>query len=532
MGDPDHGELPAREGSLAQLIRAHAAPLLLAAILLLPGAGSVSASSFPQLKIDRVDLQRSSRVQVRFSLLDRRRRQVSMDRLQSVTLMRKPEGARAEPIFTWKADEITWEGGLEPTEEPPTLKTVAEAEVGLQAMVVVAGHADAAHIRGSLGQRIRQGLGLFPKKLGRAEGMNVLWAGDQVRTWVRERGRLGSLSPLTSAQLARCEAWKSRERDEDEEEESKKDEELAEDESHCGMASDVSPLPEILERTEFEGYYPHLFGLDAPLCGQPEHGRSTQGLKREDTVKGAVSPGGESAFVMALRTMVQDGNPDGEQVLILLGDGEDGYLYPAGECRAFVQRRCSEDNDTWRARKLCMEKSENQFLVASQERFRERLGPWVALARAAGIRIFSVIHPDAPDHGRERLELLAWRTGGTARVAEDANEVVDRTSDLIDELHGQLVLSFEDERAVEGANLRYRARVKVGGATYRTAAMGVHVPLRASGLVRSLGDVEALGRARLGDTGFLVLAGVLALLLAFVGLKLLRRLLGRMWGSA
>tara|TARA_B100000405_G_scaffold175020_1_gene122408 strand:+ start:116 stop:241 length:126 start_codon:yes stop_codon:yes gene_type:complete len=41
-----------------------------------------------------------------------------------------------------------------------------------------------------------------------------------------------------------------------------------------------------------------------------------------------------------------------------------------------------------------------------------------------------------------------------------------------------------------------------------------------------------MGRERLGDTGFLVATGVLALLLAFIGFKILKGALGLVWRRA
>jgi hypothetical protein len=198
----------------------------------------------------------------------------------------------------------------------------------------------------------------------------------------------------------------------------------------------------------------------------------------------------------------------------------------------WARSRCAQSEKTAKSRTACLEDTLNKVAVAEQERFVVRAEKIIALAKAAGVRIFTVSNPLSSPSERERLEVLAWRTGGTARVARDPNEVVDRASDLLDELQGELVISFHDDRAVPGSSLRYRARVQVGGATYRTSAMGLELPERPGGFRRGLGDVESMGRARLGNTGFLVVAGVLALLLAFIGLKLLKGILGRVWRRA
>ena len=453
-------------------------------------------------------------------------RQVKADRLRSLTLIKGENVNVGEELFVWTDKSVTFSPGIDPTEPPPSLSTASGEDIGLEAMVVISGHADAAHLRGTLGQRVRQGVGLFPKKLGRARGMNVLWASDEVRTWVRERGRLGNLSPLNASQRERCRDWAEREEREEPTQDSGEDGTLQEGEAHCGLMDDVSPLAEILERTEFEGYYPHLFDLDTPLCGQPEHERTRGGLRRVNEEENVTEEREPSAFEIALKTLVVDGDPQGERVLVLLGDGQDGYLYPAGECRAFVQERCNKDNATWSARKSCMEKSESRFVVASQERFRNRLGPWLALARASGVRIFSVIHPGAPDHGRERMEILAVRTGGTARVAEDANEVVDLYNDLIDELEGQHVLTFMDPEVEAGDEVSYLLRARAGTSVFTSGAWTGIPPESPEGLAAlqeaDPGGMRTALESRLGPTGAMVVIGVLALLLALLAFKLLK----------
>ena len=217
---------------------------------------------------------------------------------------------------------------------------------------------------------------------------------------------------------------------------------------------------------------------------------------------------------------------------MILGDGRDGYSQPQSECLVWARARCAESEKSSKERAHCVEETLNKVAVAEQERFLVRGEKIIALAKAAGVRIFTVSNSLSSSAERERLEVLAWRTGGTARVAEDPNQVVDRASDLLDELQGELIVSFRDERAVPGASLRYRARVQVGGALYRTSAMGLDLPLRPVSLRQRLGDAEAMGRERLGDTGFLVATGVLALLLAFIGFKILKGALGLVWRRA
>jgi len=447
------------------------------ATLLVLSAGS-AAAEFPDLKIDGVVMQEDGEVRVHFSLLDARLRQVKSKQLELVTLLQVPEGSRAEPLFSVSQDEVEWltPSTTDDEREDPTISTASELEVGLAAAVVISGYAEPAHTRGTLGESIRQGAGLFFKKLGANGKMNVYWVGDEVHTWVRARGRSRGLTPMTPAMRAECDLWAAQEEQEPEAAEEDSGE-LAEGEAHCGLATDTAELSKILKGTGFEGYYPHLFGLNAPLCGVPEHGRATGGgLKVDDQGDKVDRAMGLSGFELALQTLVREAEPQQRKALVLLGDGRDGYIYPAGECRAYLQRRCREDNKSYSAQRDCMKQGWSRFVVAAQERFRDRVGPWIALAKAAGVRIFSVVHSDAPEDGRERLELLAWRTGGTARISEDANEVVDLYNEVVDELNGQHVLSFRDPEAMPGARRTYQLKVRAGGSTFVSGTYGVSIP--------------------------------------------------------
>lgn len=70
-----------------------------------------------------------------------------------------------------------------------------------------------------------------------------------------------------------------------------------------------------------------------------------------------------------------------------------------------------------------------------------------------------MVHPTAEQHTRERLEVLSWRTGGTVRVAEDANQVGDFYEALISELNNQLVITFNDEKVEPGKDVTYQLKV-------------------------------------------------------------------------
>jgi hypothetical protein len=502
-----------------------------------------ASGDFPQVKIDWIDASSAPKIRMGLSILDSRLRPPPMKAIRKVTVLDAPERMKTTPAFAATFDHgFRFEEGEEVVvrgEDAPTLNLAREDESGIAAVVIVPGYGDPAYQRGSLGARTWGAAGLLLKKLEAARQMNVLWVGDEVWTWIDARGRTRSLSPMSPAIRERCAATRRAERiagvGETASETSKDDEEGA---ARCGLTTSFSELAPMIKETTAQGFYPHLFGLNSPVCGVPVHKRNAMGVAPLDSVDeewGEDSPAldlGPSAMEVALKMLIRDADPGRSKVILLLGDGRDGYSQPQSECLVWARSRCAQSEKTTQARTSCLEDTLNKVAVAEQERFLVRAEKIIALAKAAGVRIFTISNPLSSPAERERLEVLAWRTGGTARVARDPNEVVDSASDLLDELHGELIVSFRDERAVPGASLRYRARVQVGGATYRTSAMGLDLPQRPGGFRRSLGDVEAMGRARLGNTGFLIAVGVLALLLAFVGLKLLKGLVGLVWRRA
>ena len=505
---------------------------------LAPPSGS-AYGDFPQVKIDWLDASSAPEIRLGLSILDSRLHPPPVNAVRKVTVLDAPARLETTPLVSATFDHgFLFEDGEEipaQGEAAPQLKLAREDESGLAAVVIVPGYGDPAYQRGSLGARTWGAAGLLFKKLESARQMNVLWVGDEIWTWIDARGRKRALSPMTPVMRDQCEATRRAQRSEaGEEQDAEQPESDEEGQARCGLTEAFSELAPMIKETTAQGFYPHLFGLQSPVCGVPAHKRNVMGVSPSDSDEDSDEELdlGPSAFELALKMLIRDTEPGRSKVIVLLGDGRDGYSQPQSECLVWARSRCAQSEKTSKGRSHCIEDTLKKIAVAEQERFLVRAEKLIALAKAAGVRIFTVSNPLSSMAERERLEVLAWRTGGTARVARDANEIVDHASDLLDELHGELILTFRDERAVPGAALRYRARVQVGGAVYRTSAMSLELPIRPGGIRRSLGDVEVLGRAKLGHTGFLIAAGFLTLLLVFIGFKLLRGLFGLVWRRA
>ncbi|MGM0576771.1 MAG: hypothetical protein ACQEXJ_13690 [Myxococcota bacterium] len=494
-----------------------------------------AVSGFPQAKINHVDVSQAPRIRVFVSLLDKRLRQVPDKWLEEVTVSLKPDKAQAEELFSIVDGEPEFpdsDEGERDEEDLPVLSIAADDERGMAAVVVIPGFAGPEYRDGTLGQRVQNGASLFFKKLGKNHALNVVWYSDVLRTWVRAKGRTDELTPYTPAIRERCEAWRLRELEGDvpEKPEGEEGAGLAEDEAHCGLASNYEALGKIVEREAYQGFYPHLFGLEAPMCtDEPEHPRQgVAGFAAEGEANG---PASLPALDVALRMLARDAEPGQPRALILLGDGRDGYIYRQQECEAFLRKDCAKRNDTWKRIKECVDTQMRNSVIKEQELFRARVPEWLALAKAANIRIYSVINPTADPQERERLELLAWRTGGTARVAEDANQVVDLYTDLIEELNGQFVISFTDDEAVPGATRRYEVDLRGSGYSFSTPEYEVHIPRQPEGLALMVADFRAMGEAKLGKKGMMAVAAGVALIVALILLLLLRKILKKAFGK-
>ncbi len=518
-----------------------------------PEAHAQVSDAFPQIKINHVDTTAAPLIKVYASFLDSRLRPVDHEKfLQELKVSRKPDKQKAVELFSIVDGEPVFpktdagEDKEVPKEELPTLATMGDDERGMAVAVVLPGYASPDYRDGTLGERQRNGAGLFFKKLGKANLMNVVWYNDFVMTWVEAKGRVKELTRLE--QMAdKCAAWELEQLETWGEPPPEGDDpaQLADDEAYCGLTANYADLPKVITATTYQGFYPHLFGLGAPLCNPtPQHERmSTSARAAEASALGA------PAVEVALRMLAKDGKPGQPKALVLLGDGRDGYAYRLEDCRAKMREDCNreilearkakragrhdedEEMKLYRDSKTCVDKKLGDAIKAEQARFEPLLKQWLSLAKAAGIRIFTVVNPNAEPHERERLELLAWRSGGTARVAEDANVVADHYTDLIDELNGQLVVTFTDHEATPGSMVAYELEVKAAGRKFAAPAYAAAVPKGPEGVAVMVDQVRSMGEAKLGKKGFMAVAIGVGLVLALILLKLLMAIGKKIFGK-
>lgn len=521
-------------------------------IALATSLASTARAQFPQLKINYIDVSQAPKIRIWASVASKGWRPPGDKDISEVTVMKKPEKGQAVELFSFADGELVWPKSLSDEEKKqkeaamaPELAIAAELDKGSAIVVVIPGFQDPEYRNGTLGERSRNGAALFFKKLGKANEMNAIWYNDYVWSYVFTDGRTNGLTRL-EPELDKCAKW---ERDQISNW-GLSEEELLEklgpppdgprkNEARCGLHKEYGEFGKYVQKSAYDGFWPQLFGLTQRLCVKPEHEIKRTGLAAD---------GGESedkrlvAMDAALEMLVKGGQPGMPKVLILTGDGRDGYINAAPDCRQKYLVDC-QGKDEIKALKgkaqreklnECVQEQLEKDIRVEQAAFVEKLPTWLGLAKAANIRIYSVIHPTAPPYARERLEVLAWRTGGTARFARDANEVVDHYDHLISELNNQIVVTFVDEEATPESQHAYI--VKAGG--HIGESRGPGEPLATADAISepftvavppaiersTINEFKSFGESKLGKTGFMAALIGVGLLLLVILFKLGKKL--------
>mgnify|MGYP003952743451 CR=1 FL=1 len=433
-----------------------------------------------QAKVNWVDTSEAPKIRVFASLMNRRFKAVAIDDIKRVTVVETPRKGDKTTLFTIDREQETvlWpeeSSDRAEEEEQPTLTLGEEQADGMASVIDVNGYdgtideSSPGYRDSDLGDRVLGGVSLFFQQLGKANLMNIIWYSDELRTWVDASGRQGEFTYFTPQVRADCEQTAL-----DALEDSAAaapDAAPDPDAVRCGLTAKYENFLTIMEAGEnvFEGAYPRLFGLDwrdyrsaespGDYCRKPEvKRRKPRKLVEDEDAEDvgetgdplAVGPWvvGPSAMDLGLEMLIRDAGAGQQKNLILLSDGKDGYVHRLRECKTQWRLRGPCKGLYGRESRACINTWLKKDVVREQSRFAPKADRWISLAKAAGVRIFSVVHPMAETHERERLEVLAFKTGGTARVTDTMNDIDSAYADLIDELNGQFVLTFVDEGAV------------------------------------------------------------------------------------
>ena len=538
----------------------HSSRIACAAFALLSGItfADVARAEFPQVKINHIDASQAPKIRIWASVVTKGWKPPGDKDLTGITLYKKPDKGVAVELFGFEAGELVLPKGLSEEEKkkkeaaPPELALQAELDAGSNIVVVVPGFQDPEYRQGTLGERSRNGAGLFFKKLGKTNQMNAIWYNDFVWSYVYTEGRTNGLTRL-QPELEKCAKW---ERDQivnwglSAEELAAKDAANGvvagvpqKNEARCGLTKEYGEFGKHIAKSAYDGFWPQLFGLSSKQrqCVKPEHEIKGGGFKSESDDGPQVRL---QAFDAALEMLVKSGDPALPKIMILTGDGRDGYINAPSDCRSKYLVDC-QGKDEIKALKgkpqreavnACVQELLEKDIRVEQGAFVEKLPTWLGLAKAANIRIYSVVHPTAPSYARERLEVLAWRTGGTARVAADPNEVVDHYDNLITELNNQIVVTFVDEEATPESTNAYMIEARglfgdsTGPGSPLASAKATSEPFSvtvAPKIERTMiNKFKSFGQDKLGPIGFMAALIGVGLIVLLLLVKLGKKLFG------
>ncbi|GMV38325.1 MAG: hypothetical protein AMXMBFR64_00410 [Myxococcales bacterium] len=425
----------------------------------------------PQIKIDRVDASNPPALRIWATFLDRTQRPVPIDQVEKLVLTAKRDRQRAEPFVTF----LTGKTNETKAELKPRLK--AERPMGL--LVVMPATLSGALDLTTLGESVRNAVSeLFRRAIGGSDRANLIWYADDLFTYIPTAGKTTELSNLTHRHRECIRAREDlAERPAPEDPEAEKPEagkKLVDLGSEaCGLVSKHGAIADIVKGLGLpRAFYPNLFGLGDALemCLKPEHER----LRPPVSLDSGTGPG--SAVTEALEMLVRSGEGLDGLELVLVTDGRDGYLFRRDDCRTvFQDERCPRtvapqpaatgkpgkagkptrlSDEQVTAVRTCVSANMHALLKKEQEAFVDRARAWLTLARASGIRIHAVGVRTGLEGENEleldRLRVLSQQTGGTWRLAEDANEVYEQVTNLADELAGQYVIDVEDAGIAPG----------------------------------------------------------------------------------
>lgn len=422
-----------------------------------------AAVAWPQVRIDHVDASAYPKVRIAATVLDAKGRALPPKLLERVEVLAGSgkRVARNQPPEVWFAAGKPMEGRAD-----ARLLPRAKSDQGLGVALVVAGYGES--MPAETQERLRESLQVAVRQLGKADRATLLWYGDRI--W-QSVGLAGYRSRLADVERLRAQCQEALEAartglplpsalvgrlDKDQPQ-------PAPGTQLCGLTDDHKSLGALGSQQAFAGAFPRLFNL-GPAYFQPSRycavppgqldgfgeliadNYNRQTAERE-TLRAAGKPVDweTSALDEALRVVLADSRPNESRAILLISDGRDGYVRDLQLCQDHPPPACAAlDRQKDRAGyAACMQKSLGQRMAQQQDWFRQKAEHWLGLARAGGVRIHAVgLGSLGAPHELERLRLLAERSGGTYRVADDDSKLADVVARAVGELQGQLVLDY------------------------------------------------------------------------------------------
>ncbi len=421
----------------------------------------------PRIKIDHIDASDPPTLKLQTTILrgDRRVtvRPIDWDKVfkVEVRLSKGPE-AELEPIgvFTKTLDDEEDDGPNNPVE----LTKIDAMGIPLDVVVIAAGHSGFKHYD-QLESAHKAATVKVLQELLNAR-INVFWVGPTLFTFRNFPGITNELSRYDE-DIALCEIERLRYRRSLASDDAEERQNAAK--PSCGLQADDwggKHQADLIEKMRYRGKYTRLFGINRSGISECAiNDLTSTELDLGDLDEDLVPTSDRGAFEEALIMLLRYGTPDSRKAIIVLGDGKDGFIEEDEACNEYLRSKgpCAKLHEQFekqgrkshrkisKAIEKCVRRELNKRSTGLQERFHNRARPWLALARAAGIRVYAIGYAmSRGDHQRisepyerERLELLAAKTGGTYREIAYVEDVESAAEALIAEFNEVRVITVE-----------------------------------------------------------------------------------------
>jgi hypothetical protein len=550
-----------RLGRLYIVAPAAALLLLVAAPGFSDSEGGVPQVRFPQARIDKIDVSAFPKVRVLATLLGKKGVPIEVGAITELDVV---DGNKAsiDPYAQFK------EGLALDGRKDALLRAADKAVVKHAIVFVMLGYQNDALRSGTLGDRVKEAVVPLFKAVAKTDRANIVVYSDRLYSFMQLKGKASKLADIEFLRTACADA-----RDEaltggaitlgD------KAAEHAPGTDLCGLTADAKSIAKLIENQAFQGFFPRLFNLGRPFhdpkryCMPPKEALKIWGQftpanneannERIQTEKdaGRAVPWDTSAFDEALRLLLRDGKDDEEKIVVFISDGADGYRDELTLCRAsppkIGDRNCGSLSGNRRGD--CIRTYVKNKRKARQAEFAKRSTHWIGVARASGVRVFSLgLGMLGRPYELQRLQLLSAKTGGTYRQADLEGQLAERVDEMAKEMFGQVVIDFEvqhPEELEEKLSLKLKMklnRADSGGVSrLKTLPVTVLLPEHRGLLSRGkdfgidilVSAQEALGYERYVIIGIIVLvfAILLFLIIGFFVSRFFFRLVGRLFGS-
>ena len=421
----------------------------------------------PRIKIDHIDASEAPTLKLLTTILEGDRRvtvrPIDWDKISKVEvrLSKGPED-ELEPIgkFNQTVDDEEDSGPNNPVE----LTKIDATGIPLDVLVIAAGHSGFKHYD-QLESAHKAATVKVLKELLNAR-INVFWVGPTLFTFRNFPGITNELSrydeDIALCELERLRYQRSLASDDAEERQNAAKPSCGLQEEDWGGKHQAG----LIQKMRYRGKHTRLFGINRSGISEcAVNDLASTELDLGDLDTDLVPTSDRGAFEEALIMLLRYGTPDSRKAIVVLGDGKDGFIEEDEACNEYLRSKgpCAKLHEQFETRgrkshrkvsqeiEKCVRRELNKRSTGLQERFHHRAQPWLALARAAGIRVYAIAYAMARgDHQRisepyerERLELLAAKTGGTYREIAYVEDVESAAEALVAEFNEARVITVE-----------------------------------------------------------------------------------------